>query len=69
MQAEGKMKVNKACQEKWQSQDRKYENLLQNACESKSDAEQNFQTGPFSAHSAKHIIFLQFRSESGTEIL
>ena len=29
--------VNRASQEQWQNQDRKYENLLENACESRSD--------------------------------
>ena len=29
--------VNRASQEQWQNQDRKYENLLENACESRSN--------------------------------
>ena len=29
--------VNRASQERWQNQDRKYENLRENACESRSD--------------------------------
>ena len=29
--------VNRASQEQWQNQDRKYENLIENACESRSD--------------------------------
>ena len=57
MQAEREVTVSKACQEKWQSQDRKYENFPPNACESRSDAKQSFESGPFSAHSAKHTNF------------
>ena len=49
--------VNRASQEQWQNQDRKYENLLEKACENRSHAKQGFQSGPFSAQSAKHIIF------------
>ena len=55
--------VNRASQEQWQNQDRKYENLLENACENRNDAKQGFQSGPFSAQSAKHIIFAQHRAE------
>ena len=29
--------VNRASQEQWQNQDRKYENLIENACESKGN--------------------------------
>ena len=57
MQAEREVTVNTACQEKWQSQDRKYEDVLQNLCERRSDAKQSFESGPFSAHSANPIIF------------
>ena len=65
MQAEREVTVNKACQEKWQSQDRKYEDLLYNACESRSDAKQSFESGPFSAHSAKHIIICTAQDGNG----
>jgi len=62
MQAEREMTVNKACQEKRQSQDRKYENSLSNACESKSDAKRSFQNGSFSVHLVKHTIFCTAQS-------
>ena len=57
MQAEREVTVSKACQEKWQNQDRKYENRLENACENRSDAKQGFQNGQFSAQFAKHSVF------------
>ena len=34
--------VNRASQEQWQNQDRKYENLLENACENTGDVKQSF---------------------------
>ena len=57
VQAGIEVTVNRASQEQWQNQDRKHENLLEHACENKSNAKQGFQSGPFSAQSAKHIIF------------
>ena len=48
---------NRASQEQWQNQDRKYENLLENTCENISNAKQSFQGGPFSAQSVKNTIF------------
>ena len=57
VQAGMELTVNRVSQEQWQNQDRKYENLLENTCENKSNAKQGFQSGPFSAQSAKHIIF------------
>ena len=57
MQTGIEVTVNRASQEQWQNQDRKYENLLENACENRGNAKQGFQSGPFSAQSAKHIIF------------
>ena len=57
VQAGIEVTVTRASQEQWQNQDRKYENLLENVCENRSDAKQGFQSGPFSAQSAKHIIF------------
>ena len=41
--------VNRASQEQWQNQDRKYENVLKNVCQSRSDAKYGFPSGPFSA--------------------
>ena len=49
--------ANRASQEQWQNQDRKYENLLENTCENRSDDKYGFQSGPFSAQSAKYVIF------------
>ena len=57
VQAGMEVTVNRASQEQWQNQDRKYKNLLENVCENRSDAEHGFQSGPFSAQSAKHFIF------------
>ena len=57
MQAGIKVTVNRASQEQWQNQDRKHENLLENACENTSNVKQGFHSGPFSAQSVKHIIF------------
>ena len=57
VQAGIEVTVNRASQEQWQNHNRKYENLLVNACESSSDDNYGFQSGPFSAQSAKHIIF------------
>ena len=57
VQAGMEVTVNRASQEQWQNQDRKYENQFENACENRSDAKQGFQSGPFSAQSAKYIIF------------
>ena len=56
-QARREVTVNRASQEQWQNQDRRYENLPENACENKSDAKQGFQSGPRSAQSAKYTIF------------
>ena len=57
VQAGIKVSVKTAPQEQWQNQSRKYENALENACENRGNAKQSFQSGPFSAQSAKHIIF------------
>ena len=38
VQAGIEVAVNRASQEQWQNQEPKYENLLENACESRSDA-------------------------------
>ena len=57
VQAGMEVTVNRASQEQWQNQDRKYEKLLENACESRSDDKYGFQNEPFSAQSAKYIIF------------
>ena len=38
VQAGMEVTVNRASQEQWQDQDRKYEKLLENACQSRSDA-------------------------------
>ena len=56
VQAAIEVTVNRASQEQWQHQDRKHENLLENACENTSNVKQGFQSGPFSAQSVKHII-------------
>ena len=37
VQAGIEVTINRASQEQWQNQDRKYENLLENACESRSN--------------------------------
>ena len=37
VQAGMEVMVNRASKEQWQNQDRKYENLLENACESRSN--------------------------------
>ena len=57
--------VNRASQEQWQNQDRKYENLLENVCENRSDAKHGFQSGPFSAQSVKHGIFCTAQGGNG----
>jgi hypothetical protein len=57
VQAAIEVTVNRASQEQWQNQNRKHENLLENACENTSNVKQGFQSGPFSAQSVKHIIF------------
>ena len=57
VQAGIEVTVNKASQEQWQNQHRRYENLFENACENRSNAKQGFHSEPFSAQSAKHIIF------------
>ena len=61
VQAGIEVTVNKASQEQWQNQDRKYENLLDNVCENKSNAKRGLQSGQFSVQSAKRIIFCTAR--------
>ena len=62
VQAGIEVTVNTASQGQWQNQSQKYENVLENACENTGNAKEGFQSGPFSAQSAKHIIFCTAQS-------
>ena len=57
VQAGIEVTVNTASEEQWQNQSQKYENAFENACENRGSAKQGFQSGPFSAQSAKHMPF------------
>ena len=65
VQAGIEVRASKASQEQWQNQSPKYENVLQNACENTGNVKEGFQSGPFSAQSAKHMIFCTAQGGNG----